>query len=59
MWYVVGADEGAHLLSGLSEKITPEEYVKRVENNTITDVLTDFKVKAGDVSSSLQDVSTP
>ena len=28
MWYVVGADEGAHLLSGLSEKITPEEYVK-------------------------------
>ena len=49
MWYVVGADEGAHLLSGLSEKITPEEYVERVENNTITDVLTDFKVKAGDV----------
>ena len=49
MWYVVGADEGAHLLSGLSEKITPEEYVKRVENNTITDVLTNFNVKAGDV----------
>ena len=49
MWYVVGADKGAHLLSGLSEKITPEEYVTRVENNTITDVLTNFYVKAGDV----------
>ena len=49
MWYVVGADEGAHLLSGFSQKITPDEYVKRVENNTITDVLTDFNVKAGDV----------
>ncbi|MGM9743017.1 MAG: type I phosphomannose isomerase catalytic subunit [Candidatus Cryptobacteroides sp.] len=49
MWYVVGADEGAHLLSGLKEEITPEEYVRRIGDNTITDVLTDFKVKAGDV----------
>ncbi len=49
MWYVVGADKGAHLLSGLSEKITPDEYVKRVGDNTITDVLTKFDVKAGDV----------
>lgn len=49
MWYVVNADEGAHLLSGLTTEINPEEYVKRVENNTITNVLTDFKVKAGDV----------
>lgn len=49
MWYVVGADENAHLLSGLSKDITPDEYVKMVENNTITDVLTDFRVKAGDV----------
>ena len=49
MWYVVGADKGAHLLAGLSEKITPEEYVERVGNNTITDVLTRFEVNAGDV----------
>ena len=49
MWYVVGADEGAHLLSGLKEEITPDEYVRRIGDNTITDVLTDFKVKAGDV----------
>lgn len=49
MWYVVGADEDAHLLAGLSEELTPEQYVERVENNTITDVLSSFNVKAGDV----------
>ncbi len=49
MWYVVKADEGAHLMSGMSEKITPEEYVRRIEENTITDVLCDYKVKEGDV----------
>ena len=49
MWYVVKADEGAHLMSGMSQQITPEEYVRRIEDNTITDVLCDYKVKAGDV----------
>ena len=49
MWYVVSADKGAHLMSGLSAEITPEEYVSRVENNTITDVLCDYNVASGDV----------
>ena len=49
MWYVVAAEPGAHLLSGLSEAITPEEYERRVENNTITDVLAKHEVKEGDV----------
>ena len=49
MWYVVSADMDAHLMSGLSAAITPEEYVSRVENNTITDVLCDYKVQSGDV----------
>ena len=49
MWYVVSADKDAHLMSGLSVEITPEEYVSRVENNTITDVLCDYKVQSGDV----------
>ena len=49
MWYVVKADEGAHLMSGMSQQITPEEYVRRIEDNTITDVLCDYKVKEGDV----------
>lgn len=49
MWYVVAADKDAHLMSGLTEKITPEEYEQKVNNNTITDVLHDYKVAPGDV----------
>lgn len=49
MWYVISATEGAGLYSGFSQQITPDEYVKRVENNTITDVLSFHKVKSGDV----------
>ena len=49
MWYVVSADKDAHLMSGLSTEITPDEYVSRVESNTITDVLCDYKVASGDV----------
>jgi len=49
MWYVVGADKGAHLLAGLSKPLTPEGYVQRIENNTITDVLASHDVHPGDV----------
>lgn len=49
MWYVIGADEGAHLLSGLTEKITPEEYERRVKDNSITDVLASHNIHVGDV----------
>ena len=49
MWYVVKADEGAHLMSGISQQITPDEYVRRIEDNTITEVLCDYNVSAGDV----------
>ena len=49
MWYVVNADKDAHLMSGLTQAITPEEYAARVENNNITYVLHDYKVSPGDV----------
>lgn len=49
MWYVVGADEGAHLLSGLTEWITPDEYEKRVVDHSITDVLASHRIAPGDV----------
>ena len=49
MWYVVQADDKAHLMSGLTKHITPEEYAAKVEDNTITEVLHDYDVKAGDV----------
>lgn len=49
MWYVIKAAEGAALYSGFSQQIDAEEYVKRVENNTIMDVLQRYEVKEGDV----------
>lgn len=49
MWYVIKADEGAHLYAGFKQQITPEEYQKRIAYGTITDVLADHEVKAGDV----------
>ena len=49
MWYVIKADEGAHLYAGFKQEITPEEYQKRIADGTITDVLADHQVKAGDI----------
>ena len=49
MWYVVQADEGATLLSGLNREITPLEYVKLVAEDRITEVLERFDVHPGDV----------
>ena len=49
MWYVIKADEGAYLYAGFNQEITPYEYQKRVEDGSITDVLADHQVKAGDV----------
>ena len=49
MWYVIKAEEGAHLYAGFKEEITLEEYQQRIADGTITEVLADHKVKAGDV----------
>lgn len=49
MWYVIDAKKGAGLYSGFSKQIDAEEYVKRVEDNTIMDVLQRYEVSPGDV----------
>lgn len=50
MWYVIDNAQGkAHLRSGLSKNITPEQYSQMIEDNTICDALTDYAVKPGDV----------
>lgn len=49
MWYVVKAAKGAALYSGFSKQIDAEEYVKRVEDDTIMDVLQRYEVSEGDV----------
>ena len=49
MWYVIKADEGAHLYAGFKQEINNEEYLRRIADGTITEVLADHQVKAGDV----------
>ena len=49
MWYVIDAAPDSYLLSGFSKEITPEEYQRRIADNTITEVLASHKVSAGDV----------
>ena len=49
MWYVINAAKDAALYSGFSQQIDAEEYVKRVEDNTIMDVLQRYDVNPGDV----------
>lgn len=49
MWYVMHAAPGATLLSGFRQAITRDEYIRRVEDGTIVDVLARHEVHAGDV----------
>lgn len=49
MWYVVSADEGASLRSGFSKQVTPEAYEASIADNTITDMLAEYDIHAGDL----------
>ncbi len=48
-WYIIDAKPGAYLYAGMKEQISKEEYVKRVEEGTICEVLAKHIVKTGDV----------
>ena len=49
MWYVVDCEPGASLYFGVNRALTKEEFKKRIEDNTLTDVLCKADVKKGDV----------
>lgn len=49
MWYVVDASEGAFLYYGFQDEISEEEFRRRIEEDTLTDVLHAAPVKKGDV----------
>ncbi|MDR1407455.1 MAG: class I mannose-6-phosphate isomerase [Tannerella sp.] len=49
MWYVVNATPGATLYSGFSRPIDADEYLRRVADNSLTDVLQRYDVAPGDV----------
>ena len=49
MWYILESAPGAQLYNGLSKQITPEEYKRMVEDDTICDALAQYEVSEGDV----------
>ena len=49
MWYVVDADPGSRLRSGFAKQVTPDEYEQSIADNTITDLLKEYDIHAGDV----------
>jgi mannose-6-phosphate isomerase len=49
MWYVVKAAPDAVLYSGFSRQMDADEYVRRVEDNSIMEALQCYSVKQGDV----------
>lgn len=49
MWYVVDATPGARLRSGFAKSVTPEQYEASIADNSITDLLAEYDIKAGDV----------
>ena len=48
MWYVVDAKPGAGLYIGFSRDVDREEVRKRIEDNTITEILNFYPTKPGD-----------
>ena len=49
MWYVLDADENAQLYCGFKKKITRDEFVARIKNNSFLEVLNAVPVRKGDV----------
>ncbi|WP_099205460.1 type I phosphomannose isomerase catalytic subunit [Scatolibacter rhodanostii] len=49
MWYVMDCEEGAYLYFGVNQEISKEDFCRRINNNTVTEVLNKVPVKKGDV----------
>ena len=49
MWYILDCDEQAEIIYGLNRSISKKEFLERVGNNTLNEVLNSVRVKRGDV----------
>ena len=49
MWYVIDSESGAGLYAGFNRNVSREEVSRRIEDNTIMDVLNFYPTKPGDV----------
>ena len=49
MWYVLGADKNAELISGFNQKLDKQSYLKNLASKTLPDVMNYERVSRGDV----------
>lgn len=49
MWYILDAEPDAEIIYGFAKEISREECRRRIEENTLLDVVRRVKVRAGDV----------
>lgn len=49
MWYVLDAEPGATLYYGFSHAVTREEFARRIEENTLTEILNAVPVEKGNL----------
>lgn len=48
MWYILPSEKDAMLYAGLNRKLTPKQYKEMVENDTICDAISTYRVRKGD-----------
>ncbi|MCK4569734.1 MAG: class I mannose-6-phosphate isomerase [Bacteroidales bacterium] len=49
MWYVLGADKNAELISGFNRKLNKEIYLEHLQNKTLPEIMNYEKLAEGDV----------
>lgn len=47
-WYILAADQGAVIYKGVKQGVTPEQYRKAIEDNTVEELMIAVPVKPGD-----------
>lgn len=48
MWYIISTEKGAKIYAGLRNRLNPEEYQQRVENDTIMEAVESYESEKGD-----------
>ncbi len=49
MWYIIDAEKGAKIYAGLNTAMTPDDYVRRVDEGTFAETLTVHDSHPGDI----------
>ncbi|MDE5791343.1 MAG: mannose-6-phosphate isomerase [Muribaculaceae bacterium] len=49
LWYIIASTPGAKIYVGLKEKLSPEEFTRRVNEGSFTNALAEYESEAGDV----------